>query len=230
MNTVKLERIDQPPSTLRDMVQERMREAIIEGVFQPGQRLVERPLCDQLGVSRTVIRETIRYLEAEGLVEILPGRGPIVAVMSWEDAHQIYDIRRMLETAAAETCARNITPDRARDLKKALERLRHGFSDKTPGTLFRATADFYSEIFDGAGHSIAWDVVQRLNGRISRLRMMTLASTGRERPGLEHMQDICGAIVSGDANAARAAVERHLDDTTAIAERLFAADAGHEDD
>uniref|UniRef100_UPI0035161B75 GntR family transcriptional regulator n=1 Tax=Cognatishimia sp. TaxID=2211648 RepID=UPI0035161B75 len=73
-----------------------------EGFFQPGQRLVERPLCDQLGVSRTVIRETMRYLEAEGLVDILPGRGPIVAKISREDARQIYDIRRMLETSAAE--------------------------------------------------------------------------------------------------------------------------------
>lgn len=198
-----------------------MREAIIEGVFQPGQRLVERPLCDQLGVSRTVIRETIRYLEAEGLVEILPGRGPIVAVMNWEDARQIYDIRHMLETAAAENCARNITPDRARDLRKALQNLKKAFSDRTPGILFRATSHFYSEIFDGAGHYIAWDVVQRLNGRISRLRMMTLSSTDRERPGITYMEDICDAIISGNPDAARAAIRRHLDDTTQIAERLF---------
>lgn len=224
MSAPKLTKIDHPPATLRDMVQDRMREAIIEGVFQPGQRLVERPLCDQLGVSRTVIRETIRYLEAEGLVEIIPGRGPIVAVMTWDDARQIYDIRRMLETAAAENCARNLNPDRARDLRKALDNLRRGFSDKTPGALFRATSDFYSEIFDGAGHHIAWDVVQRLNGRISRLRMMTLSSTDRDRPGLTYMQDICDAIISGDPAAARAAVERHLTDTTAIAERLFTSE------
>ena len=223
MTEPKLTRIDHPPATLRDMVQERMREAIIDGTFEPGERLVERPLCDQLGVSRTVIRETIRYLEAEGLVDILPGRGPIVAVMTWDDARQIYDIRRMLETAAAENCARNITPVRARSLKQALDHLRRGFVDKTPGALFRATADFYSEIFDGARHYIAWGIVQRLNGRISRLRMMTLSSTDRDQPGLTHMQQICDAIVSGDPEAARAAVQRHLDDTTKIAERLFKA-------
>lgn len=222
MQPPKLTKIDQPPATLRDMVQERMREAIIEGVFQPGQRLVERPLCDQLGVSRTVVRETIRFLEAEGLVEILPGRGPIVATMSREDARQIYDIRRMLETSAAECCAGSITPERARSLSAALQRLKLSFANKTPGTLFRATADFYSEIFEGAGHYIAWDIVQRLNGRISRLRMMTLSSTDRERPGIAHMEAICAAIISGDPQAARDAVARHLDDTTAIAERLLA--------
>lgn len=66
-NQTTLRKIDKAPQTLRDIVQERMREAIIDGHFAPGERLVERPLCDQLGVSRTVVRETIRYLEAEGL-------------------------------------------------------------------------------------------------------------------------------------------------------------------
>ncbi|WP_170341106.1 GntR family transcriptional regulator [Ruegeria arenilitoris] len=226
MTTPRLTKIDHPPATLRDMVQERMREAIIEGVFQPGERLVERPLCDQLGVSRTVIRETIRYLEAEGLVEILPGRGPIVASITRDEARQIYDIRRMLETAAAENCARKITSDRASSLHGALVRLKQGFVDKTPGSIFRATSDFYSEIFEGAGHHVAWDVVQRLNGRISRLRMMTLAATERDRPGIEHMEAICSAIQSGDPSAARRAVERHLDDAASVAETLFDAEEG----
>jgi len=222
MSGPSLSKIDHPPATLRDMVRERMREAIIEGVFQPGERLVERPLCDQLGVSRTVIRETIRYLEAEGLVDILPGRGPIVARISREDAHQIYDIRRMLETAAAEACAKRMTPDRAQDLRAALARLRDCFSDDTPGVLFRTTADFYLEIFNGAGHHIAWDIVQRLNGRISRLRMMTLTAKDRVRPGIDHMERICNAIASGDPGAARTAVQQHIDDTAAVADRLLA--------
>ncbi len=217
-----LTKIEHPPATLRDMVQDRLREAIIEGRFKPGERLVERPLCAQLGVSRTIIRETMRYLEAEGLVEILPHRGPIVARMGWNDARQIYDIRRMLETAAARTCATRMTPELAKRLRAALEHLKRGFAKTTPGALFRATAGFYSVIFKGAGHMIAWEIVQRLNGRISRLRMMTLSAQDREQPGLAHMQAICDAIISGNPDAARDAVNRHLDDATAIAERLLA--------
>lgn len=222
MTTPPLTRIQQPPATLRDLVQDRMREAIIEGHFKPGERLVERPLCEQLGVSRTVIRETIRYLEAEGLVEILPGRGPIVARMSWDDARQIYDIRRMLETSAAMTCAARMTPGLAKRLQKALDELQKGFTRKTPSALFKATAGFYGTIFEGAGHAVAWEIVQRLNGRISRLRMMTLSSSDRDQPGPDHMIAICEAIVSGDPEAARTAVNRHLDDATAVAERLLA--------
>jgi len=227
MNTSALTKISHAPVTLRDIVQGKMRDAIIDGHFKPGERLVERPLCEQLGVSRTVLRETIRYLEAEGLVEILPGKGPIVSRMSWADARQIYEIRRMLETAAARTCAENITPEIAQRLNVAFDNLQEAFAGDTPGTLYRASSAFYTEIFRGAGHHIALEVVQRLNGRIGRLRMLTLSNTKRARPGLEHMKFIRDSILSGDAERANAAVSQHLDDTTNIAERLLAeADAG----
>lgn len=224
MTKPSLTKIEQPPATLRDIVQDRMREAIIEGHFKPGERLVERPLCDQLGVSRTVVRETIRYLEAEGLVEILPGKGPIVARMSWEDARQIYDVRRMLETAASVTCAQNMTPELAARLTTALEVLNQSYHAQEPGGLFKATSGFYSVIFDGAGHNVAWDIVQRLNGRISRLRAMTLSSADRSQSGQTHMQAICDAILSGDPSKAQAAVNAHLDDVYTVAERLLAAE------
>lgn len=209
------------PQTLREIVQERLREAIIEGHFKPGERLVERPLCDQLGVSRTVIRETIRYLEAEGLVEILPNKGPIVAPMSWVDAQQIYDIRLLLETSAAADCAEKTSPELANHLNLALAELESAFDDGTPKALFKATTGFYKVIFEEAGHLIAWEIVQRLNGRISRLRVMTLSTSDRHVSGHSHMKAICDAIIKGDVKATRNAVEAHLKDASSIAKRLL---------
>ncbi|WP_035919748.1 GntR family transcriptional regulator [Leisingera aquimarina] len=220
-NPPVMRKIDQPPQTLRDIVQERMREAIIAGQFAPGERLVERPLCNQLGVSRTVVRETIRYLEAEGLVEILPGKGPIVAKLSWEDARQIYDIRQMLETAAATACARNMTPELAEQLQAAQHALQDAVAAGVAGPMLRATTEFYRIIFEGAGHNVAWEIAQRLNGRISRLRAVTLSTEDRLKPGPAHMQDICQAIVSANAEAARAAIEQHLGDAKRTAQRLL---------
>jgi DNA-binding GntR family transcriptional regulator len=211
------------PQTLREIVQERLREAIIEGHFKPGERLVERPLCDQLGVSRTVIRETIRYLEAEGLVEILPNKGPIVAPMSWEHAHQIYDVRLLLETSAAVDCAEKTSPELASHLNLALEELESAFAIGTPKAIFKATTGLYKVIFEEAGHLIAWEIVQRLNGRISRLRVMTLSTSDRHVSGHSHMKAICDAIIKGDVKATRAAVEAHLNDASSIAKRLLEA-------
>ena len=223
MNTPKpvLSKIEQAPQTLRDIVQDRMRTAIIEGHFAPGERLVERPLCDQLGVSRTVIRETIRYLEAEGLVDILPNRGPIVATLNWDQARQIYDIRRQLEGAAAAHCAENHGPTFPRRLKKALSDLSARMNDPEWIGVMNATTRFYQVIFEEAGHTIAWDIVQRLNGRISRLRVLTLSAPDRTNPGISHMTAISDAILSRDATAANMAVQAHIADASSIARRFL---------
>lgn len=223
MNIAKsdLPKIEHAPQTLRDIVQDRMRTAIIEGHFAPGERLVERPLCDQLGVSRTVIRETIRYLEAEGLVENIPNRGPIVAVLDWGQAEQIYAIRKQLEGSAAAECAQCHNGDFAARLREALAALNATMDDAEWIGVMRATTRFYELIFAEAGHAIAWDIVQRLNGRISRLRVLTLSAKDRPRPGISHMTAIYEAILSRDSDAARAAVQAHIVDASSIAQRFL---------
>ena len=210
-------KIDRPPQTLREIVLERMRAAIIAGRFPGGARLVERSLCDQLGVSRSVVREVIRVLEAEGLVESLPNRGPVVARMDWALARQVYDIRRQLEGSAAEACARVADAGVDAALAAALEEIRAGGEDR----LFAATTRFYEVIFRAAGHEIAWEIVQRLNGRISRLRALTLAAADRAVPGRARMARIAAAIAANDAGAARQAVEDHLREAAEIARRML---------
>ncbi|MEH6737066.1 MAG: GntR family transcriptional regulator [Sulfitobacter sp.] len=216
-----LKKIDKAPQTLRDIVQDRMRNAIIEGHFAPGERLVERPLCDQLGVSRTVVRETIRFLEAEGLVEIIPNRGPIVATFNWNQAKQIYDIRRQLEGAAAAACADKDDAEFADQLSTALRTLKATMDDTAWTDLLQASTQFYEAIFLQAGHTIAWDIVQRLNGRISRLRALTLSAKDRERAGIDHMTAIHDAILSKNPDAARNAVNAHIADASQVAQRVL---------
>ncbi len=221
-----LKKIDQAPQTLRDIVQSRLREAILNGGFAPGSRLVERPLCEQLGVSRTVVRETIRYLEAEGLVEIIPNRGPIVATLTWDQAKQVYDIRRQLEGSAAAACAQLQTPEFAPKFSAALAALQIKVHDTEWADFLQATTHFYHLIFQEAGHSIAWEIVQRLNGRISRLRTVTITDQSRERSGMSHMVAIHDGIISGDAQRAKQAVEDHIRDAEMVANRFLNAKVG----
>lgn len=214
-------RIDHVPQTLREIAVERMRAAIVSGRFPSGLRLVERNLVEQLGVSRSVVREAIRYLEAEGLVEVLPRSGPVVATLDWERARQIYDIRLRLEAAAAADCAR-FSDDAARTrLTEALHLLEKAFESADPQVLYDATTRFYEEIFTSSGHHIAWEIVHRLNGRISRLRALTLASTDRRVSGQARMQRIAEAILARDPDGAEHAVREHLTEAAEIAKRLL---------
>jgi DNA-binding GntR family transcriptional regulator len=216
-------RIDHAPPTLRALAVDRLRSAIIAGRFQGGDRLVERTLCDQLGVSRSVVREAIRYLEAEGLVETAPRAGPIVARLDWGQAQQVYAIRRLLEADAAAACARVAGPVVKAEVARALAAIEGAFTDPAAHDLYAATTAFYRVIFTAAGHDIAWEIVQRLNGRISRLRALTLASSDRQLSGPAHMARIAAAIAASDPDAAATAVRAHLDDAAAIARRLLEA-------
>ena len=213
-------RIDHAP-TLRELAVDRLRGAIIAGRFQGGDRLVERTLCDQLGVSRSVVREAIRYLEAEGLVETAPRAGPIVARLDWRQARQVYAIRRLLEADAAAACARVAGPTVKAELAEALTGIEAAVASPGGSDPYAATTAFYRVIFTTAGQDLAWDIVQRLNGRISRLRALTLATTDRQVSGPAHMARIAAAIAASDPEAARRAVQDHLDAAAEIARGLL---------
>jgi DNA-binding GntR family transcriptional regulator len=223
-------RITRPPQRLRDVAFERLRGAIIDGRFRSGERLVERSLCDHLGVSRSVVREAIRMLEAEGLVDASGRRGQTVATLDWEQARQIYDIRLLLEQAAAAACAAAADGGVKTELRAAFARIEAAFAAESgepgSGELLAATREFYRIIFEAAGHRIAWEVVERLNGRISRLRAMTLTTTNRRVLGPARISRICEAICRNDPEAAAAAVREHLAEAAAIARRLLGGGGG----
>ena len=116
-------RIEDIP-TVRSMVTQKLREAIMSGTLKPGQRLVERELCEMTGVSRPSIREALRLLEADGLVNTVPHRGPVVSTISLEEAKQLYTARAVLEGFAGRECARLHDPVVVRRIGDALTRLK----------------------------------------------------------------------------------------------------------
>ena len=217
-------KIEQPPITLREMALANLRNAIITGYFPAGKRLVERVLCEELGVSRTVVREAIRYLEAKGLVEIIPNKGPIVSSLDWEVASQIYEIRLLLEQSAVADCTEKLTPESSAVLEKLLQQLQTASEQNKMQEVLSISSQLYQQIFFVAGHYIAWEVVERLNGRISRLRAMTIKSPHREVSGYERIRRICDAIlVDHDSDKAKQAVAEHIADAAAIAKEILSA-------
>ncbi|KOC90286.1 GntR family transcriptional regulator [Winslowiella iniecta] len=214
-------KIENAPVTLRELALAKIRQAIISGYFQAGDRLVERSLCDELGVSRTVVREVIRYLEAEGLIENLPKKGPIVAILTWQVAEQIYDIRMLLEQEAAKDCAIAATSKDKKALQQKLMRIAKASRDQDDIERVEASQAFYETLFAIARHTIAWEIVQRLNSRISRLRALTLRSPERQVAGLERMTRIYEAIEQNNPEHAREAVKQHLTEAANLAKSIL---------
>ncbi|MCU4414868.1 GntR family transcriptional regulator [Acinetobacter sp. WU_MDCI_Axc73] len=215
-------KIENPPVTLRELCLVKVRNAIITGYFPSGKRLVERTLCEELGVSRSVVREVIRYLEAEGLVEILPNKGPIVSLLNWEIASQIYEIRLLLEQSAVADCTKNLSEQTTNTLKELLSELELAFAHDEINLIISTSAKLYETIFTTAKHQIAWEVVQRLNGRISRLRAMTMKSTQRKVSGYQRIKNMCEAIyLDKDPEKAKQAVAEHIAEAAAVAKNIL---------
>jgi GntR family transcriptional regulator, trigonelline degradation regulator len=214
-------RIERPPPTLREMALVRLRGAILDFHFKPGERLVEREVCSQLGVSRSVVREVIRHLESEGLVHTVPHQGPIVARLDAETAVQIYELRDLLEGAAAEAAASKATPQDIARMEQALSAIDKAYARKDHRGVLSATTTFYEVMFGCAGKTVAWEVVQRLNGRISWLRAMTISSRGRSKSGPSQMRKMLKAIRASDGKAAAAACREHLRSAGKIAQELL---------
>src|ERR1700742_2007746 len=110
--------------TVRAIVAQKLREAIMSGTLKPGQRLVERELCEMMGVSRPSIREALRLLEADGLVNTVPHRGPMVSTISLEEARHLYAPRAVLEGSAGREGPRLHDPAVVRKIGEALTRLK----------------------------------------------------------------------------------------------------------
>ncbi|WP_434665037.1 GntR family transcriptional regulator [Paraburkholderia sp. A3BS-1L] len=219
-------KVQRPTVTLRELALEKMRTAILEAHFQPGERLVERSLCEILGVSRTVVREVLRHLETEGLVASLPNHGPIVAVLDFETAAEIYEIRALLEGEAAMACAQHVDAPVVVELAACIDQIQHAFEAQDHQAVKALTTAFYERMFIAGKKHVAWEIVQSLTARINRLRALTIASDDRGHQAVDEMRQILAAIETGNGAGAREAAIAHVDRVAEIARKLLAQ--GHE--
>jgi DNA-binding GntR family transcriptional regulator len=210
-------RVDRSAPTLRELTLEKLREAISQGFYRPGDRLIERTLCDQLGVSRTVVREVLRHLETEGLVETGSHSGPIVARLDPAQVEEIYEIRALLESEAARACAERATPALVKQLRDIRKEIEDAFDKADFKRVLLNTEHFYETMFTGGQKLMMHQVVKSLNARINQLRSVTISSPGRGTDSNREMNKLLAAIAKKDGEAAAAASLEHVRRTAGIA-------------
>ena len=209
-------KVDRSAKTLRELTLEKMHEAIFSGYFAPGERLVERKLCELLGVSRSVIREVLRQLESEGLVETI-AQGPMVASLDVGRAAQIYALRALLEGEAARVCAEKASDATLAELAALNQHIQQAFARDEFTLVMERTTAFYQCMFLGSGLEVAWEMVQSLNARINRLRAMTISSAERKSATGQEMAALVDALLRRDAEAAEKASRSHIQKAAEIA-------------
>jgi GntR family transcriptional regulator, trigonelline degradation regulator len=210
---------------LRGRVVERLRMAICTQRLPQGSRLIERELCEMLGVSRTLVREALRQLEAEGLVTSIAHRGPSVAVLDRETAAGIYEVRAVLEALAGRLFVERAKPEHKERLKAALAAMMRAEEQGDIPRGLRGTGQFYEALFAGAGNDVIATTLRPLSGRIYLLRVRSMAMPGRREESLREMQAILDAALSSDPQSAWDACHRHVQTASACALQSFDEEA-----
>jgi DNA-binding GntR family transcriptional regulator len=197
---------------LREQVLDVMRQAIVELRLPPGHRLIERELVEQIGVSRTTVREALRQLSAEGLVTTIPQKGAIVAVPSPEEAAELYEVRASLEALAAGRFVRYASDSQVGALRNALTEIEEVTHDGGDVRAMRRAKDrFYDVLLKGTGSTSIYSILGGLQARVSVLRTTSLSQPGRPARAVAEIRAIVEAIEARDAEAAAQACARHVE-------------------
>jgi DNA-binding GntR family transcriptional regulator len=203
-------------------VEDALREAIVGGRFLPGEHLPDRVLCEAFGTSRSVVREAVRLLEAEGLIVVHPNRGPFVAPLSVDEAREIYEVRAALESLAGAGFARHATAAQRAALNAVYEELRDRGPACDRNSLLDIKRRFYDILTQGCGNAYAERMLDRLLSRNAQLRATSLSRPDRLPRTIAEIGDIIAAIERHDPAAAAAACRRHVEQAAAVALAILA--------
>lgn len=196
---------------LREVVVETLRQAIQNGTLQPGERLMEIPLAEELGVSRTPIREAIRKLELEGFVIMVPRRGAYVANITLKDITQVFELRSALEELAAGLAAERITEEEIETLERMLVEIGEHMENKDIDRVVAADVAFHEVLYKASRNDRLVEIVHNLREQTYRFRSFSMNQPGRLRKTWEEHRLLVEAIASHNESQARKLARMHME-------------------
>ncbi|HBI93820.1 MAG TPA: GntR family transcriptional regulator [Terrisporobacter glycolicus] len=202
---------------LRDVVFENLRTAILEGNLKAGKRLMEVQLAEQLGVSRTPIREAIRKLELEGLVVMLPRKGAYVANMSFKDLIDVLEIRASLEGLAASLASERLRDEDIVELERVAKEFEKSVRETDIDEVLKKDVEFHEKIFLMANNKKLYHLITSLWEQVHRFRVTYVSNYEASLSLVDEHNRILEAIKSGDSELAKKYATEHIE----LAEQFF---------
>lgn len=196
---------------LRDLVFEALRDAIIKGTLKPGERLMEVQLAEELGVSRTPVREAIRKLELEDLVVMIPRKGAYVSGISLKGIADVFEVRAAVEALAAGLAAERITAEELEELERILVKKAEIIEANDLDRLVEIDTLFHECLYQASRNGKLVQIINNLSEQIHRFRSTSLASPGRMKEALEEHRKIVEAISERNITLAQALAQEHIE-------------------
>jgi DNA-binding GntR family transcriptional regulator len=195
---------------MTDWVSEELRKAIIELRLRPGEPLREAALAEQLGVSKTPLREAFARLEQEGLVETTSFKGAVVTGYSDRDLNEIYELRALLEGAAARAAAERPTEEVERALRDVVRQSRASRDAGDVSRLAALLGDFDTIVYAQVANERIRALIENLRAHLTRIGKLTEAIPGRVEASVEEHAAIVDAILARDPDEAERLMRAHI--------------------
>lgn len=195
---------------LREQVVTALREAILDFRLEPGRRLVERELVEQLDVSRTTVREALRELTSEGLIKVVPQKGAVVAAPTHDEARDLYDVRCALETLLVRRFVEKAPRSKTHALEAAAEHFAEVASRENvePREVLEARHVFNAVLHDGVGSDVLRQLVDGVQAKVRVLVVKGMSNDHSE--AVQELRDVVAAVKERDADAAVEVYTRHM--------------------
>lgn len=208
-NRVALKRID--VRSLHQDVAGKLREMIRKGILVRGQRIIEAELCEQIGVSRTPLREALRVLESEGLVELFPHRGVHIRQPSMREIEEMFEVMGVLEGTCARWTVQRMTAAGWRKIERLHRKLETHYAKGDREKYISANNVFHALIQELAGNRILDDIVRRLRAKAALYRHQQIYEPRRFDESMREHRGILEALRSRDPDTAERLMKSHLD-------------------
>lgn len=199
-----------PSLPLRDLVFTTLRDAILRGDLEPGERLMEMQLADMLGVSRTPIREAIRMLEQEGLADTVPRRGAMVAYMSEKDLQDVLEVRDALDELAVRDACRRMTKQDFEDLETAMRNFRVAVVTKNVRKIVEADEAFHNVIYLAANNPKLQNIINNLKEQMYRFRFEYIRTGADYQKLIDEHEALIDGLRRKDEELVTSVMHRHL--------------------
>ena len=200
---------------IRDVVFNTLRQAILKGEFQPGERLMEIQLAQRLGVSRTPIREAIRKLELEGLVIMIPRKGAEVAKITEKNMRDVLEVRLALEKLAMELACQRITEEEIKQLEVSNQQFYQTTVSKDLLTMAQADERFHDVIYNATKNKRLIQMLNNLREQMYRYRIEYIKDIETHEEIVKEHEDILQALREKNLEAASAMIQNHIENQTA---------------
>ncbi|WNC16034.1 GntR family transcriptional regulator [Brevibacillus brevis] len=205
---------DEELSPIRDKVYQYIKQAIVQGVYKSGERIIERELADQLHVSRTPIREALFRLESQGFVKTLPRKGVVVSQLSPEEIVEIFTILGSLESLAMKLAAQRATPAAREELKRIIDEIDEELAKADVNHEYKNVHfDINEVIFRAAQSPRLTQMLDGLSDYIRAFVHLGYELPGRQRRAMEEHREIAMAVYNGEAELVESLTKIHLENS-----------------